>query len=295
MQKDVSKIYKTLVCNGEISLAVLDTTALVNEAITRHGLSPVAAATLGRTFTATAYLCSWLKEEDSVLSVTVAGDGLGGKISVSGDGALNLRGNIEHPTVDLPPRADGKLDVGRCVGKGTLTVVRDDGEGIPFVGTCALVSGEIAEDFSAYFLTSEQRPTAIALGVKIGTDGKCLGAGGVLLQPLPYASEEAICYAEEKIGLFAKVSSLVEEMGAEGILKEFFGVEAKEATAREIRFRCRCNKERAAAAVLAMGRKDAEELLEELGEVNVHCHDCNTDYTFGKAELAELFRGKGEE
>ena len=193
MPQTISKIYKTLVFDDAVSLAVLDTTALVNEAIRRHQLSPVAAAALGRTLTATAYLASWLKDGESSLSVSVNGGGAGGKIGAAADGALNVRGFIEHPDVMLPPRADGKLDVGSCVGKrGTLTVIRDDGAGIPFVGTSELVSGEIAEDFSAYFLTSEQRPTAIALGVKIAPDGVCAGAGGVILQPLPRSGYCAI-------------------------------------------------------------------------------------------------------
>ncbi len=295
MQKEVSKIYKTLVCGGEVSLAVLDTTSLVQEAIDRHCLSPVAAAALGRTMTATAYLCSWLKAEESSLYVTVAGNGAGGKISVSGDGALHLRGNIAVPDVSLPLRADGKLDVGGCVGrKGTLTVVRDDGEGIPFVGTSELLTGEIAEDFSAYFLTSEQRPTAVALGVLVTPQRVCLGAGGVFLQPMPGASEEAVCFAEQKIAGFSGISSLIAERGAEGILKDCF--HAENAEAREIVFRCRCSREKAASAVLSMGRADAEKLLEEEGMIAVHCHDCNTDYLFGKEDVAVLFGGekKGE-
>lgn len=291
MQEKVSKIYKTLLCGGELSLAVLDTTALVREAIMRHALSPVCAAALGRTMTATAYLCSWLKGEESSLFVTVSGDGPCGKISVSGNGALQLRGNLAEPSVRLPLRADGKLDVGRCVGrKGTLTVVRDDGEGIPFVGTSELVSGEIAEDFSAYFLTSEQRPTAIALGVLVAPEGACLGAGGVFLQPMPQASEETISYAEKKIAEFSNLSALIAEEGAERILRERFGQERYEE--REIVFRCRCSRAKAASAVLSMGREDAEKLLEEEGAIAVHCHDCNTDYVFTREEIAALFGGE---
>lgn len=291
MQKEVSKIYKTLVCGGEVSLAVLDTTVLVREAVRRHALSPVAAAALGRTMTATAYLCSWLKGEESNLYVTVSGNGPGGKISVSGDGALHLRGNIQVPDVSLPLRADGKLDVGGCVGKeGTLTVVRDDGEGIPFVGTCALLTGEIGEDFSAYFLTSEQRPTAIALGVLLTSDALCLGAGGVFLQPMPGASEEAISYAETQIAKFAHISSLIAEMGAEKIMKDFFGAEHTDE--RDLVFRCRCSREKAASAVLSMGKKDAEKLLDEEGKIAVHCHDCNTDYLFDREDVAALFGDK---
>lgn len=287
MPQTISKIYKTLVFDDAVSLAVLDTTALVNEAIRRHRLSPVAAAALGRTLTATAYLASWLKDGESSLSVSVNGGGAGGKIGAAADGALNVRGFIEHPDVMLPPRADGKLDVGSCVGKrGTLTVIRDDGAGIPFVGTSELVSGEIAEDFSAYFLTSEQRPTAIALGVKIAPDGVCAGAGGVILQPLPGADEETLSRTERAIGAYSAISSVIEREGAERVLRDFG---AENADVRDVLFRCHCSRERAASAILAMGRAEAESILREEGKIAVHCHYCNTDYTFYEEDIARLF------
>lgn len=285
----MSKIYRALAWK-DVSVAVLDTTELVNEAINRHGLSPLAAAALGRTLTATAYLCSWLKSGESALSVSIAGGGAGGKLSVAGDGNLNLRGYIEHPDVVLPLRSDGKLDVGGCVGKnGTITVVRDDGEGIPFVGTCELVSGEIAEDFSAYFFVSEQRPTAIALGVRIGQDGTCLGAGGVFLQPLPGASDESITKAENSIHLFANISKLIASDGAEKIMG-LFPTEC--VSVREISFRCRCSRERAERAVLAIGESEARAILEEEGTIKVHCPDCNRDYLFSAEDIERLFSAK---
>ena len=287
MPQTISKIYKTLVFDDAVSLAVLDTTALVNEAIGRHRLSPVAAAALGRTLTATAYLASWLKDGESSLSVSVNGGGAGGKIGAAADGALNVRGFIVHPDVMLPPRADGKLDVGSCVGKrGTLTVIRDDGAGIPFVGTSELVSGEIAEDFSAYFLTSEQRPTAIALGVKISPDGVCAGAGGVILQPLPGADEETLSRTERAIGAYSAISSVIEREGAERVLRDFG---AENADVRDVLFRCHCSRERAASAILAMGRAEAESILREEGKIAVHCHYCNTDHTFYEEDVARLF------
>ena len=287
MPETVSKLYRALVFDGRVSLAVLDTTALVNEAIARHALSPVAAAALGRTMTAAAYLAGWLKEEKSSLSVSVDGGGVGGKIGVAADGALRIRGFIANPQADLPPRADGKLDVGTCVGRhGTFTVIRDDGDGIPFVGTSPLVSGEIAEDVSAYFLTSEQRPTALALGVKVGTDGRCTGAGGVFLQPLPGAGEEAISFAEERIAKYSAISSIIEQEGALAVLAAFG---AKDVSVRDVVFCCHCTRERAASAVLSMGRADAFALLKERGCVSVHCHYCNTDYTFDEADLRKLF------
>ena len=157
-------ILRGLIWNGEVSLAVADTTRLVGRAIEIHGLSPLSATALGRTLTVAAYMCSSLKEERGALSVSVKGDGIGGPIYVSGDKKLRMRGYIDNPQAFLPPNARGKLDVGGCVGRnGTLSVVREDGEGIPFVGTTPLVSGEIGEDFAAYFAYSEQLPTAIAV------------------------------------------------------------------------------------------------------------------------------------
>ncbi len=290
MQKGISKICKTLIFGGEVSLAVLDTTALVNEAIRIHRLTPVAAAALGRTLTASAYLCSWLKGEDDSLSVTIKGGGAGGQIGVSGDASLGMRGFIEHPDISLPPRADGKLDVGACVGRdGTLTVIREEKGAMPFVGTCELVSGEIAEDFSSYFFVSEQRPTAFALGVKISPEGKCVGAGGVILQPLPGASEGSVSKAEEEIAKYSAVSALIAEKGAEGILRGDFG--AEDWTEREIVYRCHCSREKIADILRSMGRDELETIVREDGKVSVHCHYCNTDYDFYEKDVAELFRG----
>ena len=202
-----------------------------------------------------------------------------------------MRGFIEHPDVILPPRADGKLDVGGCVGKnGTLTVVRDDGEKFPFVGTSPLVSGEIAEDFSSYFFYSEQRPTAIALGVRIGKEGICLGAGGVFLQPFPGAEEEHIIRAEQTIGQYSALTRLIEEEGADAVFARF---EAKSESERPILFRCSCSRERAARAIFSLGKEEAERIVSEEGEIKVHCHECNTDYPFGEEDIRRLFGGEG--
>ena len=287
MPQSVSKLYTALVFEESVSLAVLDTTAVVNEAIVRHALSPVAAAALGRTLTAAAYMGGWLKSAKSSLSVSIDGGGVGGRISALADGALNVRGYAERPARMLPPRADGKLDVGGFVGhSGTLTVIRDDGAGIPFVGTSPLVSGEIAEDFSAYFLTSEQLPTAVALGVKIAPNGRCAGAGGVFLQPLPGAGEAAVSRAEQAIAAYRDLSTVIEREGAEAILQKY---DLKDTSEREVHFRCHCSRERAAAALLTLGRSEAEKLLREEGTISVHCAYCNTDHRFNAQDVARLF------
>lgn len=289
MTEKRDKILRGLICGGEVSVAVADTSQLVNEAIRIHGLSALSAAALGRTLTAAAYLCSSLKEENGALSVSVKGDGVGGSIYVSGDKALHMRGYIENPQAQLPPNALGKLDVGGCVGKnGTLTVVRDDGQSVPFVGTTPLVSGEIGEDFAAYFAYSEQLPTALAVGVKIGTEGTCLGAGGVFLQPMPGASEESLRFVEETIQKFGTVSSMLQEKTAEQILAEFFG---------EVQFytlfpayKCNCSRNYIEGVLAALGEKELRETVAEQGKIEVHCHYCNTDYVFTPQDVEEIVR-----
>lgn len=282
-------ILRGLVYGDEVSLAVADTTALVNEAIRIHGLSALSAAALGRTLTVAAYMCSSLKEERGALSVSVKGNGVGGNIYVSGDKALHMRGYIENPHAELPPNASGKLDVGGCVGReGYLSVVRDDGENIPFVGTTPLVSGEIGEDFAAYFAYSEQLPTAIAVGVKIGTDGNCLGAGGVFLQPLPGASEESVNRAAEAIRSFGAVSSMLEKHSAEEILREYFG--AVKFYTLEPEYKCNCSRNYIEGILAAMGEKEIRAVIAEQGKIDVHCHYCNTDYTFSPEDAEEIIR-----
>ena len=219
----MNKLLKTIVFENDITLSVLDTTDMVNEAIRIHNLTPVAGAALGRTLTICTFMSSNLKNQKDKLSVTIKGDGAGGKIVVCGNGDLEMRGFIDNPQVDLPLRPDGKLNVGGCVGKnGRLTVVRSMGLKEPYTGSSELITGEIAEDFTAYFAFSEQQPTAMALGVKIGTDGKCVGAGGVIVQALPNASDNSLFLAEQIVKDCANVSTLIEEHGAEWIVKELF-------------------------------------------------------------------------
>ena len=280
-------ILRGLVFDGEVSLAVADTTALVNEAIRVHGLSPLSAAALGRTLTVAAYMCSALKTEGSALSVTIKGNGVGGPIYVSGDKQLHRRGYIDNPHAELPPNALGKLDVGGCVGReGYLSVVRDDGENQPFVGTTPLVSGEIGEDFAAYFAYSEQLPTAIAVGVKISKEGGCLGAGGVFLQPLPGAHEENIARAEEAIKNFSAISSILEKESARALAEKYFS--AADLYAQKPVYKCNCSRNYIEGILAAMGEEELRAIIAEQGKISVHCHYCNTDYDFSPEEAEAI-------
>lgn len=287
----MNRLVKTLIYGGEMSLCVLDTTDLVNDAIQIHKLSPLSAAALGRALTAAAFMCSGLKNEGDKLSVNIVGDGVGGTITVSGNSALDLRGTIENPRAELPLRADGKLDVGGCVGRnGRLTVVKSMGLKEPYSGSCRLVSGEIAEDFAAYYLYSEQQPSAFALGVKIGKDYSCAGAGGVVIQALPGASEESIVKAEETMGKFASVSTLIKEKSIEEIIEENFGkCETEELFPH---YKCLCSREYIGGILKSMGKKELEDILAEQGEIAVNCEFCEKNYVFTQNDVDAMFEEK---
>lgn len=283
----MGQIYKTLIYDGQISLSVLDTTDIVNKAIEYHNLSPLAAAGLGRALTVAAFMSSSLKNENEKLSITISGNGAGGKIVVAADGKLNVRGSIVNPQADLPLKPNGKLDVGGLVGKdGYITVVKDLGLKEPYVGKCRLVSGEIGEDFAAYFAYSEQQPTAIAVGVLI-KNGKCVGAGGVILQPLPDCSEEALSNAEKIIGEFSDVSKKISDGGAKGIIEKYFA--EYNFTAYETEYKCGCNKKYVDKVLISLGRKEFSDIIDEEGKIEVSCEFCNKKYVYGKTDEERLF------
>lgn len=285
----MNKLLKGLIFGGEISLSVLDTTEMVNKAIEIHGLSPVCAAALGRTLTVCTFMASNLKNQNDKLSVTVAGNGPGGKITVCGNGNLDMRGFIDNPNVELPLRADGKLNVGGLVGnKGRLTVVRSMGLKDPYSGSSELVSGEIAEDFTAYYALSEQQPTAIALGVKIGKDLKCIGAGGVIMQAMPGASDAAICMAEDVMSQLSSVSTLVQEVGAEGIIDKFIG--EVDYTEYHPDYRCLCDRNYIEKVLVSLGKKELDDIIEKEGQITVDCQFCNKKYNFTNEDVERFFK-----
>ena len=261
---------------------------MVNQAIKIHKLTPLCAAALGRALTACTFMASGLKNKNDKLSVTIAGDGVGGKITVCGNGDLFMRGYIDNPTVDLPLKQNGKLDVGGCVGKnGRITVVKSMGLKEPYSGSCELVSGEIAEDFTAYYAFSEQTPTAMALGVKIGKDLTCVGAGGVILQALPGAKEENLIKGEEIINSLKDISSLIEKNGAEWVLKTYFNTE--QCTSLTPEYKCLCSKEYVEKIIISLGQKEANDIVKEQGKIQVDCQFCNNNYQFLQEDIDKLF------
>jgi len=284
----VNKLLKTIVFDNEITLSVLDTTDMVNEAIRIHNLTPLAAAALGRTLTVCTFMSSNLKNRGDKLSVTIKGDGIGGKITVCGNGDLNMRGFIDNPNADLPLRPDGKLNVGGCVGKnGRLTVVRSMGLKEPYTGSSELVSGEIAEDFTAYYAFSEQQPTAMALGVKIGTDGKCVGAGGVIVQALPGASEQSLFLAEQITKDCANISTLIEEHGAEWVAEYLFFAKKYETYHPE--YKCLCSRDYIEKVLISLGKEELYDIIEKEGSIKVNCEFCDKEYEFFAQDIDKFF------
>ena len=272
MEKELSTLSRALIMDGQVSLAVLNTTSLVREAAKRHGLKGDALTVLGNTLTASCYLCGWLKGPKSSLAISLLSDGDFGRVSVLGDGNLNLRGYVENTAC-----VKGRL------GSGTLSVVRDDREGLPFSGTVPLVSEEIDQNFAAYFSESEQIRTGVALTV-VSDGEEVLHAGGAILQALPFADDSVRSKIQSE-------SARLKEFlvaGQYDKIFEKFGVEKAET--REARFLCTCSKARVESLLLSMGKEQALALCEEDGQISVHCEYCNTDYIYRKENVRKLFK-----
>lgn len=284
----MGKLFKTLIYDGDISLSILETTDIVNEAIKFHNLTPVCAATLGRALTVTAFMSSSLKNENEKLSITIDGNGVGGKIVTAADGKMHVRGLVSNPTADLPLKQNGKLDVGGVVGnKGYITVVKNLGLKEPYVGRCDLISGEIAEDFTAYYAYSEQQPTAMAIGVLIGKGDICIGAGGIIIQTMPGCSEESIIKAEKLISSFTEISRIISEKGAEGVINEYFPNE--NFTESNPVYACNCSQEYIDKVLITLGKKELYQTVEEEGKVEICCHFCDKKYVYYKNDIDRLF------
>lgn len=284
----MDRLLKTLVFGGDVSVAVISNKDALNKAVKIHGLSPVAAAAFGRTMTACTFMASGLKNKTDKLYVTVNGDGAGGKITVCGDGNLFMRGAVDNPTADLPLKENGKLDVGGFVGKvGRITVVKSMGLKEPYTGSSKLVSGEIAEDFTAYYTFSEQMPTAMALGVLVGKNGKAIGSGGVIAQAMPGAKESSLIKAEEIIKSLTDVSRKIKDLGAEGLLKECFGeTDFREYTPK---YKCACNRKYVEGVVVSLGKTEAEDIIKAQGKIEINCEFCGKTYVFTEEDVKKLF------
>ncbi len=283
-------ILKTLIFDGKISLSILETTDIVNQAIKYHNLTPLTAATLGRTMTASLFMASNLKNDGDKLSVSVCGDGVGGHVIVSVDSALRVRGYIDNPLADLPLNEKGKLDVKGCVGKGRITVVRSMGLKEPYSGSSEIISGELAEDFAFYYTVSEQEPTAMALGVLMGSDGKCISAGGMVMQALPGCDDESAKKAQDIILGYPDISAKIKELSAKGIAKEHFS--NYYFTERKPKYECICSKEYIDGLIISLGKEELYDILNEQGKIKIECQYCDKKYEYNKDDVDSLLNIK---
>ena len=285
------KIIKALAHNGKISITCANTTKLVEEARKIHDLSPVATAAFGRLLTIASIMGNEMKNQKDKLTVQVKGNGPIGTMLVTANNIPQVKGYVGDAHVDLPLNEFGKLDVGEAVGhEGYINVIKDIGLKEPYIGVSPLVSREIAEDFANYFANSEQRQSAVALGVLVDRNG-VKSAGGYLITPMPDATEEEISKVEQAIFKAGAMSKMLDEnLSLEEIAKKVTGDENIEILEDNIipEYKCDCSKEHMKDALISIGKKDLEEILKEDGKAELMCHFCNKKYTFTKEELGEM-------
>lgn len=278
--------------DGSIRVFAAVTTDLVNEAQRIHHTYPVATAALGRTLTIAAIMGAGMKNESDTATIQFKGDGPLGSIVAVTDSKSLVRGYVANPFVDLPLNAQGKLDVGRGVGHGVLNVIRDLGLKEPYIGQVPIVSGEIAEDMTYYFAVSEQIPTAIGLGVLVDTDNTAVCAGGFMIQLMPEAAPETAARIEEHLKTMEPVTALLQKgMHAEELLfhvTEGFDMLMENQTVTPA-YRCKCSRERMERALISIGKKELEEMIEEQGQAELTCQFCDKKYQFNKEELLALY------
>lgn len=268
---------RTLIYEGEVSLTVADTTSLVKEGIVRHGLTGETAIAFGRTLSMLTYMSACLKEKKGEISLAFRTEGKLLNLCASGNADLFIRGYI-----------DWNASATTLLGDGSLTVVRDDGYNRPFVGTCAMTDGDLDENFEEYYRVSEQLPTNIATTVVMNEDGEVEFSGVIVLQPLPFASDETLKKLKRGEEL-SKVLRLVGKLGVLETAKTEFCAQESQCVLREAKYKCNCSREYLTSVLVSLGKAQYAQIIEEEGEVRVHCHYCNTDYVFTKADEEILF------
>ena len=237
-------------------------------------------------------LGNMMKEDDGSLTIRINGGGPIGSVIAVSDSAGFVRGYVTNPSVELPLRQDGKLNVGGAVGRdGMITVSRDIGLKEPYIGSTQLVSGEIAEDLTAYMLESEQIPAACGLGVLVNTDLSIKSAGGFIVQLMPGAPDELIDKLEENITMMDALTTILAEDGLEAVFEQVLkGLEHHIVGEDEIGYRCKCSRERVASAILGIGKDELESMVSEGKDVDVSCQFCDTVYTFTPDDISDLLK-----
>ena len=289
----MGEIVRIITTDGLVMASAITGTDLVARAREIHHTSPTATAALGRSLMACSMMGNQLKGEDNSLTLQIRGDGPLGGITCVSDSQGNVRGYVVHPQADVARKQEGKLDVGAAVGEGSLTVIKDLGMRDPYVGSIALVSGEIAEDVTAYFAESEQIPTACALGVLVqGGSGEVLTAGGYLIQLLPGAGEDTIDKVERGLQRVGYVTGhLKQGKSALELIRDVLGeFEIEVLETCPVEYRCYCSRERVVRALISMGTHEMKNLIEEQGQAEMTCQFCDRVYRFDREELEEILK-----
>lgn len=284
----MDQIKKYLACEGRVNIICAETTELVEEARRLHGLSPVATAALGRLLTMGSIMGSNLKDANESITLQVKANGELGKLTCITYGTSNVKGYVENPLVDLPLKANGKLDVGTAVGtEGFLYVIKDIGLKEPYIGITPLVSGEIAEDFTKYFAESEQKPSAIALGVLVDKNG-VKKAGGYFITLMPDATEADISQIEKAINEAEPISKMLDKnMTLQQIAETVTGDDNLMVLLKQInpKYECNCSKEKFLKNLATLKREDLEHIFEEQETIETTCEFCNKKYEIRKEEI----------
>ncbi len=289
----MSKLVRAISDMGGVVISAIDSTDIVKRMEEIHKPSAVVSAALGRMLTASQLMASSLKSSQDTITLRIKADGPIGLITVACDGEGNCKGYAENNIVEIPLRSDGKLDVGTAVGKnGQLYVVKDIGMKEPYVGSIPLVSGEIAEDITAYYAYSEQIPTVCALGVLVNPDLTIKRAGGYLLQLLPGATEEEISMIENNIKNVKSITSFFEQNKTvyDVIDTVLDGFNPNILDEEEVRYKCDCTKERVEKALISIGIKDLEMLRDEEDQIEMGCQYCDSKYYFTKQDLNRMIK-----
>ncbi|MCF0135333.1 MAG: Hsp33 family molecular chaperone HslO [Lachnospiraceae bacterium] len=279
--------------DGQVLAFACSTTNMVEEARQRHGLSKVATAALGRAMSGVTMMSVGLKKPYESITLTFSGNGPLGTVVAMGDGGGRVRGYVGNPQVELPLNSKGKLDVGGAVGLGLLNVEKDLHMKEPFVGTTILATSEIAEDLAYYFTTSEQIPSAVALGVLVHDNGQVWTAGGFIIQLLPGASDEVAQELQDRCTAFPQLTSyLAEGHTPEDVLEELLkGMDYIQMDKQEVRFKCFCNKQKVESALVSIGREELDQLIADDETIEMSCHFCNEKYYFTPEELRNIRAG----
>lgn len=292
MQQNQNQDYilRATAIDGKVRAFAAKTSGLVEELRSRHDTTPVVTAAIGRAATAGAMMGVMLKG-DQKLTIQIKGDGPAGQIVVDSNANGEVRGYVDHPHVDLPLNAQGKLDVAGAVGtEGFLYVIKDLGMREPYRGSVPIVSGELGEDFTYYFAKSEQTPSAVALGVLVDTDWSVRAAGGFIFQLLPGLAEDEIAAIEQRLGNLKSVTAMLDE----GLsLEDMLAKVAPDVQILErlpVRFQCKCSRERVSGMLTSLGRDELSRLLEEKQGAEIVCHFCNEKYQYEDSDLADLLK-----